>query len=138
MRRSRALSDVTEWLAELLTEEIDGLDKRDIIRLARDNGFAERTVHRARERLRIHVRTTGFGKDKRSRWALPIPANRANDANHGTLAQMARLGTNAGATLAKSASRCLRCDGEGCPHCDPEAAREVVAERSAIIEEGSG
>ena len=68
-----ALTEVTDWLRDLLTEEGGMMDKREIIRLARDNGFSERTIYRARDKLGIRVRTKGFGKDKRSEWSiLPI------------------------------------------------------------------
>ena len=67
------LNGTADWLRELLIEEKGEMDKRDIIRLARDNGFSERTVQRAREHLKLEVRTFGFGKDKRSIWSfVPI------------------------------------------------------------------
>lgn len=65
-----ALHDTTDWLRDLLIEEGGAMDKRDIMRLARDNGYSERTVQRAREQLALKVRTTGFGKDKRSLWSI--------------------------------------------------------------------
>ncbi|MEK6210788.1 MAG: AAA family ATPase [Pseudomonadota bacterium] len=82
-----ALHDTTDWLRDLLTEEGGTMDKRDIMRLARDNGFSERTVQRAREQLALKVRTTGFGKDKRSMWSIvpimPIMPTE-NLGTHGT------------------------------------------------------
>lgn len=76
-----ALIEVADWLRDLLTEETGTMDKREIIRLARDNGFSERTIYRARDKLDVHVRTTGFGKDKRSVWSiLPmLPTKKAGN-----------------------------------------------------------
>jgi hypothetical protein len=46
-----------------------------ILQAAEDEGIAERTLHRARQKLRILVRTEGFGKTRRSWWKLPtVPA----------------------------------------------------------------
>lgn len=80
-----ALTEVTDWLRDLLTEESGPMDKREIIRLARDNGFSERTIYRARDKLGVHIRTTGFGKAKRSVWSiLPmLPTN--NDGKNGNI-----------------------------------------------------
>ena len=87
------LSDTTQWLQVLIAEEGGQLDKRDIMKLARENGFAERTVQRAREKLGVTVAMSGFGKEKRSIWSIPksaspaICANRANECQpekHGT------------------------------------------------------
>lgn len=86
-----ALNETAEWLKDLITAEHGELDKREIIALARANGFSERTVYRARDKLSIQVRTSGFGKDKRSLWKLPNPANPANAASHKSLAEMAEM-----------------------------------------------
>lgn len=80
-----ALAEVTDWLRDLLAEESGMMDKRDIIRLARDNGFSERTVYRARDKLGVHVRTTGFGKDKRSLWSILPMLPTKNDGRNGKI-----------------------------------------------------
>ncbi|MBI4191555.1 MAG: hypothetical protein HY525_13580 [Betaproteobacteria bacterium] len=80
-----ALTEVTDWLRDLLAEESGTMDKREIVRLARDNGFSERTIYRARDKLGVHVRTTGFGKGKRSVWSiLPILPTK-NDGKNGKI-----------------------------------------------------
>ena len=43
----------------------------EIIEAAGEEGIAERTLHRARQKLRVIVRTEGFGKQRRSWWKLP-------------------------------------------------------------------
>lgn len=59
---------VAGWLQNLLKDEGGKLDRRDVMKAANAMGYKERTVHRAREKLRIVVEQTGFGKDKRSIW----------------------------------------------------------------------
>ena len=56
-----ALSDTSEWLKEILTEEGGQLDKQRIMALAKGAGFSERTIQRARGRLGILATMTGFG-----------------------------------------------------------------------------
>jgi len=87
------LDEVADWLTDLLHGEGGEIDKREIIRLARENGFSERTVHRARGRIGAQVRTTGFGKEKRSRWRLPQDANCANCAKPATHKSAGTIGT---------------------------------------------
>lgn len=88
------LSDTTQWLKDLLTEENGKLDKKTIVRLARENGHAERTVQRARENLKITISQTGFGRDKKSIWAMPIIGNCAIRANHANECQPQNHGTH--------------------------------------------
>jgi putative DNA primase/helicase len=71
-----------DWLRDLLTDEPSGMKVGEIIKLGKVNGFPERTLYNAKIRLRLTVKTTGFGKDKVSIWNLPIPdANPANSAD---------------------------------------------------------
>ena len=42
----------------------------EIIRLAKVNGINDRAVYRAKLRLRVQAKTTGFGKEKISTWRL--------------------------------------------------------------------
>jgi putative DNA primase/helicase len=63
------------WLSQIITEEGGNMDRRDVMRAAEAMGYKQRTVHRARERLGVLVKQTGFGKDKRSLWTLPNHAN---------------------------------------------------------------
>jgi putative DNA primase/helicase len=75
-------SSAVEWLRDLLQEESCGLRVGEIIKLAKINGFSERSIYRVKGRLGLTVKTTGFGKDKVSIWSLHIPAtNPANSAN---------------------------------------------------------
>jgi putative DNA primase/helicase len=76
--------DAVTWLTGILK---DGpLPKREIIALAQGDGYAERTVQRAREKLGVNMSVTGFGKDKISVWSLPNVPIRAMHAteNGGT------------------------------------------------------
>lgn len=71
------VATVAAWLQDLLDEEGGRVDRRDVMRAAHAMGHKERTVHRAREKLGLVVKQSGFGKDKRSLWAWPdslIPA----------------------------------------------------------------
>lgn len=62
---------VKDWLRQLLIEENGEIDRRDVMKAANAMGFKDRTVHRAREKLSLIVKQTGFGKNKRSLWVLP-------------------------------------------------------------------
>ena len=87
-------SDTTQWLQDLIAEEGGQLDSRTIMRLARENGFAERTVQRARQKLCVTVAMSGFGKEKRSIWSIPKSSNPANCANHANECQPEKHGTH--------------------------------------------
>jgi putative DNA primase/helicase len=88
-----SVASVAKWLQELLTEEGGRIDRRDVMKAAHAMGHKERTVHRAREKLGITVQQSGFGKGKRSIWALanssmsasivPIVPNKLS-GTHGT------------------------------------------------------
>lgn len=90
-----AISNVAQWLNDLLRDEGGQLDRRDVMKAAQAMGFKERTVHRAREKLGVVIARTGFGKDKRSVWRMSenvIPAISAIHANKIKLANMANMG----------------------------------------------
>ena len=59
-----------EWLRELL-DETEGMEGGEIIRIGKKNGFSDRTVYRAKSKLRIDVKMTGYGAEKTSIWKLP-------------------------------------------------------------------
>ena len=84
-----ALTEVETWLRDLLVD-VKEMDKQSIMDAAKKNGFAERTVQRARAKLQIQYHTEGFGSDKRSMWSLPAP----NCANHATENDTQNHGTN--------------------------------------------
>lgn len=69
------VASVAEWLRVLIDEEGGRADRRDVMRAGHAMGYAERTIHRAREKLGLIVQQSGFGKDKRSFWTWPIHAN---------------------------------------------------------------
>jgi putative DNA primase/helicase len=62
---------VLDWLRQLLEDENGEIDRRDVMKAANAMGYKERTVHRAREKLGLIVKQTGFGKNKKSLWASP-------------------------------------------------------------------
>ncbi len=112
-----ALTETADWLHGLLNDEGE-MDKRDVMKLARTNGFAERTIQRARGKLGIQVRTSGFGREKRSYWRLPENPIRANRAKDSTSQEPGTNGTN--------------------EDDDSEDIRECVEERAAIMEFDGG
>ena len=62
-----------DWLRELL-DETNGMQAGEVIKTAKANGYGERTIYRVKNRLRLVVKTTGFGKERASTWSLPITA----------------------------------------------------------------
>ena len=62
-----------DWLHGLLNET-NGMQAGAVIKTAKTNGFSERTIYRAKNRLRLVVKITGFGKDRASTWTLPVTA----------------------------------------------------------------
>jgi putative DNA primase/helicase len=63
-----SVDSVSTWLRQLLVDENGEIDRRDVMRAAHAMGYKERTVHRAREKIGLIVKQSGFGKDKRSLW----------------------------------------------------------------------
>lgn len=90
--------ECTDWLRELIRECGGELDKREVFKAARDNGYSERTVYRARDRLRCKVRTSGFGTNKRSKWTLAAdssnPASPATPQKYGKNDDIGNIGRN--------------------------------------------
>lgn len=62
--------DAAAFVRELLSEA-GAMNSRDLIRIAKANGYSERTIQRARAKIGAKVQVRGFGKDKKSYWALP-------------------------------------------------------------------
>jgi hypothetical protein len=62
--------DAETFLAAQLADHEEHL-LSELIEAAGEDGIAERTLHRARQKLRLVVRTEGFGKERRSWWKLP-------------------------------------------------------------------
>lgn len=76
-------TDSARFLLDLFKDATltqDGtIEKATILKLARANGFADRTIQRAREKLKIEYSASGFGSNKKSVWRLPKSVNSAND-----------------------------------------------------------
>lgn len=64
----------TEWLEATLRDAGGEMSKAEVIRRGIAAGFSERTLQRARGRIRATAEIDGFGADKRSTWKLPIHA----------------------------------------------------------------
>jgi putative DNA primase/helicase len=62
-----------DWLRDMLNETA-GMPAGEVIKTAKANGYAERTIYRVKNRLRLVVKATGFGKERVSMWSLPITA----------------------------------------------------------------
>ncbi len=89
-KESGALAEAKSWLVDLL-RDIGEMEKTEIIKLAKDNNFSARTVHRAREKIGVLYRTEGFGKEKKSLWFLPG----TNHANENKKTKTEKVGTTA-------------------------------------------
>ncbi len=63
------VEECAECLREWLTPS--GMERQEVLRLAREAGYYGRTVERARVRIGLVHRSTGFGTEKRSVWSLP-------------------------------------------------------------------
>lgn len=64
-----AESEADTWLRGLLTD--GARERQEVLRLAKDRGFPERTIERAARRLGVQRDTSGFGADRKSIWTLP-------------------------------------------------------------------
>jgi len=106
-----ALDEAEDWLRELLTGEGE-MTKREIMRIAKEEGFAERTIHRARQRLRLTTETEGFGKDKQSLWRLPHSCQPPSK-RFGTNESMAQKPTTKGFPAGESDQSCQSCQPAG-------------------------
>lgn len=66
-----ATDDAGSYLRDLLTG-VDSLPSRDVTRQMRAEGFTDKMIRSAREKLGVTVIRNGFGKDMASYWALPV------------------------------------------------------------------
>lgn len=62
--------DAAEWLREVIEEAGGHLDAKEAKRLAKDAGFPERTIERAKARAGVKSERDGFGKGARYIWLL--------------------------------------------------------------------
>ncbi|QLJ06702.1 AAA family ATPase (plasmid) [Streptomyces sp. NEAU-sy36] len=66
-----SMGEAVEWLQGWLTDAGGSGVGRDIKKAARNEGFSDSTIDRARRKLRIKSKQEGFGKDRTSHWYLP-------------------------------------------------------------------
>lgn len=119
-------SDAEELLRELLAS--GPRPAIEVKRQAREASISEKALRRARERLRVRSRKAGFADG----WQWSLPAHPASEDAQGA---PHKDGASSGTFGTQGHLRCPRCAGEGCPHCDPDAAREATEERRAIVAE---
>lgn len=69
-----AVSEAGDWLREYLEDE-DGVGVlSDIRKYSKKAGFSDSSIDRAKKKLGLRTKQTGFGKDKASYWYLPESA----------------------------------------------------------------
>jgi putative DNA primase/helicase len=92
--------DAAGFLRDVL-KGTDSTPSKDAIRKMKAEGYTDKVIRRAREKLGVIVKREGFGADMRSLWSLPIvptvahscpPAPTQRDGQQ--WARMAREGTN--------------------------------------------
>lgn len=66
-----ATDDAGSYLRDLLTG-VDSLPSKDVTRQMRAEGYSDKVIRSAREKLGVVVSRNGFGKDMASHWALPV------------------------------------------------------------------
>jgi hypothetical protein len=76
---SSGVDDAAEWLREALKD--GAKPARAIKEEARDNGIAERTLRRAKNRARIEAFRSGFGRDGQWFWRLTETQEKSGDAS---------------------------------------------------------
>ena len=66
-----ASSDAAEFLHDML-QGAHPVSSRDVGRRMKAEGFTDKVIRTAREKLGVIVERTGFGKDMQSLWSLPV------------------------------------------------------------------
>jgi hypothetical protein len=66
-----AMSDAVAWLLGFLTDLGGSEQAREIKKAARKEGISDSAVDRAKRKLGIRSKQSGFGRDKGARWYLP-------------------------------------------------------------------
>ncbi|MET7731214.1 AAA family ATPase [Streptomyces sp. NPDC005402] len=64
-------NETVEWLRAYLTDEGGADLAADIKAAARKDGISESSLQRARRKLNVTMRHSGFGRNRRSEWSLP-------------------------------------------------------------------
>jgi hypothetical protein len=77
----------SDWLRAVLGD--GSLPAREVLRLARQSGYAERSIQRTAKRLGVEIRREGSGRDHKALWSLAsTPANTPTTSG---VAQVARV-----------------------------------------------
>lgn len=66
-----ASDDAADFLRDLLTGGAE-VPSRDVTRRMKAEGYSDKVIRRAREKLAVIVRREGFGADMKSLWSLPV------------------------------------------------------------------
>lgn len=69
-----AVSEAGDWLREYLEDENGVGVLSDIRKYSKKAGFSDSSIDRAKKKLGLRTKQTGFGKDKASYWYLPESA----------------------------------------------------------------
>lgn len=72
-----ASDDVAGFLRDML-KGVDSMPSRDAVRRMKAEGYTDKVIRTARERLGVVVKRSGFGKDMQSLWSLPVMPNAAH------------------------------------------------------------
>lgn len=66
-----ASDDAMDFLRDMLKGTAETLS-RDAVRRMKAEGYTDKVIRRAREKLGVTVKRSGFGKDMQSVWSLPV------------------------------------------------------------------
>jgi putative DNA primase/helicase len=84
--------EAVAWLRDLLQNEGGELLSRSVMKAAKEAGFSsERAIHRAREKLGVTIKASGFARNRRSLWRLPEPPIPAISAIPAKLEEQANM-----------------------------------------------
>jgi hypothetical protein len=64
-------NETVEWLRAYLTDQGGADLAADVKAAARKDGISDSSLQRARRKLGVKMRHSGFGKNRRSEWSLP-------------------------------------------------------------------
>jgi hypothetical protein len=76
---SGKLGDAQTALREYLEQSGESV-KTEVMRWMEKEGYAKRTTERAATRLKVASKTSGFGKDRSTKWSLPEPERKQIEA----------------------------------------------------------
>lgn len=103
-----ASDDAADYLRDLL-KGTEATSSRDATRAMKAEGYTDKVIRRAREKLNVEVRREGFGKAMRSTWALPFLPSAAHSCpvaptpeDGQEWARMRSMGTNGDSDAAPS------------------------------------